>query len=218
LRFENSLGDTVEAIESAITRCDDFTPLWHTLQKPWVESRVQMFLTQGASNDTPWAPRSYSERRYYMPRKRAALKQKPLAARGLNRFTRTPSSRVAGEKERLFPGMTDPSHRDFVWDPQHASLTMGVRTPWATALDVGGTSVFDSRRHGREVSVVHPARPLIRFGPVFVEDVRGGIAALAVSANAGPVGPRGGRGPVRAGGRVGLSTDEVMGRLMSGLR
>ena len=42
ITITDNLGNVIERIESAITQCSDFTPLWASLREPWEDSRRDM--------------------------------------------------------------------------------------------------------------------------------------------------------------------------------
>jgi hypothetical protein len=54
ITITDNLGNVIERIESAITECSDFRPLWETLRRPWEDSRETMYDTQGKSTGSPW--------------------------------------------------------------------------------------------------------------------------------------------------------------------
>jgi len=215
----DNYGKAIEAIEFAVGRLQNMDPIFGEkggeMCAAWAESRLSMYKSAGATTGSPWPRHTTQERRYYLPVKRAALRRRALPSNNLLRFSPSPSW-SARPGERLFPGLTDPAHKDFVYrrpDPQ--TLVVGTLTPWAADIDAGRgewrpgtyrgrTKDGKSKRVRERISTVSrvvraPARHLIRFGAPFTEWFRNHCVRVAIQLG---------------GAKVGLSTQEVMERIM----
>ena len=103
ITITDNLGNVIERIESAITGCSDFTPLWASLRRPWEESRETMYETQGRSTGSPWLGYEQTdEAEWYVWWKAAVTDQVIESPEDLNhlilRWTKN---------ERLYPSLTN---------------------------------------------------------------------------------------------------------------
>lgn len=196
IEITNSLGVVVERIESAITRCSDFTPMWAALREPWERSRRVMYQTLGRSNNTPWPKvEDTDEAEHYVWYKAAMLDLRIERPSDLNRLI----LRWIGN-ERLYPSLTNTRSRFAIWQPEPLVLAMGTRAPGARNNDegIGRAPGFMG---GHEI----PRRPLLTFGPAFTKDTGKALGDLAGSISRA----LGDKSRVRAG----LTTGSVMARL-----
>lgn len=212
VELTDAYGKTIEAIEGAAQRLEDMNPVFGERGGPlcqaWAKSRLEMYQTKGASTGDPWPDHTRDERKYYLPTKRAALGRYRLPSNNLLRFSPNQSWAPA-RGERLFPGLTQPTHREFIYRrPDAVTVQMGTSVPWARTIDagtghwVGGryrgkTRDGKSKRSTQRHVVRAPARKLIRFGEPFVEAFR-----LIFRKEV-----------VKVGGKIGLSTQEVFDRI-----
>jgi hypothetical protein len=196
IEITNSLGEVVERIESAITQCSDFTPMWTALREPWERSRRIMYQTLGRSNNTPWPKvEDTDEAEWYVWYKAAVLDLRIERPSDLNRLI----LRWIGD-ERLYPSVTNTRHRLAIWRPEPLALAMGTRAPGARNNDqgIGKAPEFMG---GHEI----PRRSLLTFGPAFAKDTGKALGNLAGDISRA----LGDRSRVRAG----LTTASVMARL-----
>lgn len=161
ITITNTLGEVVEQLESAITRCTDFAPLWADLRGPWEHSRRVMYETLGASTGAPWPTYDETgERDWYVWWKAAVLERTIQRPSDLNdlilRWSPT---------ERLYPSLTNTRHPWAIWRPRPLDLTMGTRVWYASRHDEGQGRA-PAKLGGEPV----PKRPLLRFGLAFVRD------------------------------------------------
>lgn len=195
----DSLGNIVESMESAITRCNDFGPMWADLRRPWEQSRLDMFRTNGRSIGHPWVGYDEtSEADWYVWWKAGVLGIAIRSAADLNRLLlRWPTA-----NERMFPSLTDTRSRFAVWRPEPLSLTMGSRLGY-----VGDTDAGTSRNAPREMGGAPvPRRRLLAFGSEFVKET-----GLAVGVQAARVTKA--IDAKKAKIRAGLTTRQVLARL-----
>jgi hypothetical protein len=162
LEITDNLGNVIERIESAITMCSDFSPMWAALREPWEESRRDMYRTQGRSTGKPWPGyEDTDEAEWYVWYKAAVCGRVIQSPRDLNdlilRWT---------QSERLYPSLTDTRSRFAVWKAEPLSLTMGTRAPGA-AKNNDGTGKAPRRMGGHAI----PERKLLAFGRQFTKVV-----------------------------------------------
>lgn len=211
LKLTDEYGKTLEAIEGAAQRLENMDPVFGDkggdLCRAWADSRREMYQTKGRSTGAPWPGYTMAERRYYLPVKRAALGRGKLPDNTLLRFS--PSSSWSPMRgERLYPGLTDMRHREFVYRrPNDMTVEMGTLVPWAKDVNDGtgewvsgtfrGKSIFGRTKRGKRHVVRAPARRLVRFGEPFIEAFRKLFQAAVV----------------KVGGRAGMTTAEVFDRI-----
>ena len=196
IEITNSLGEVVERIESAITSCSDFTPMWADVREPWERSRRIMYQTLGRSNGTPWPTvEETGEVDHYIWYKAAMLDLDIRDPREMNRLI----LRWIGD-ERLYPSLTNTRHRLAIWQPRPLELSMGSRAPGARNNDQGIGKAPRSMG-GHDI----PKRPLLTFGRGFTMFV-----GKALGDQAGRISQAMGDGSrIRAG----LTTSQVLSRL-----
>ena len=182
------------------------------LCKAWADSRLEMYRTKGKSTGASWPGYTAQEVRYYLPFKKAALGRARLPDNTLLRFSPTSSWAVA-PGERLYPGLTNPKHAEFVYRrPDSMTVEMGTNVPWAKDINDGtgqyvsgtfrGKTGLGKTRRGRQHIVKAPPRRLLRFGEPFIEAFRRIFQAAVV----------------KVGGRAGLTTAEVFDLINPGAR
>jgi hypothetical protein len=196
ITITDNLGNVIERIESAITECSDFRPLWDTLRRPWEDSRETMYDTQGKSTGSPWLGyEETDESEWYVWWKAAVTDQVIESPEDLNhlllRWT---------QNERLYPSLTNTRSRFAIWKEEPLALTMGTRAPGA-AQNNDGTGRAPRRMGGHDI----PKRLLLSFGRQFTQAVaaRQSDFAGAISRSLGD------QGRVRSG----LTTSQVLARL-----
>ena len=162
ITITDNLGNVIERIESAITQCSDFTPLWSALRKPWEDSRRDMYLSQGRSTGTPWLGyEDTDEADWYVWWKAAVTDQVIESPSDLNdlllRWT---------QNERLYPSLTNTRSRFAIWREEPLALSMGTRAPGA-ANNNDGKGRAPRRMGGHDI----PRRALLSFGRIFTRQI-----------------------------------------------
>lgn len=201
LTVEDSFGQLIERIDSAIVGCDDFTPFWEMLRTPWERSRKRMYDTQGRYTDTPWPTYDQTdERRFYVWWKAGVTGIDINSPSELNRLVLRWT-----KNERLYPSIVNTRDSRAIWRPEPNSLTIGSRAQGA-AQNNGGLGKAPLFMGGHDI----PTRPLFSFGRAFTQEV-----GQIQSAFAGEVSRRLGDG---SRVRSGLTTNQVRGRMLGGAR
>ena len=197
ITITDNLGNVIERIESAITQCSDFTPLWSALREPWEDSRRDMYLSQGRSTGTPWLGyEDTDEAEWYVWWKAAVTDQVIQSPSDLNdlllRWT---------QNERLYPSLTNTRSRFAIWREEPLALSMGTRAPGA-ANNNDGKGRAPRRMGGHDI----PRRALLSFGRIFTREI-----AAKQSDFAGIISKSlGDDSKVRSG----LTTSQVVSRMM----
>lgn len=198
IKMTHSTGQGVKVIEVAIRNAGNWDTFWGKKDDPqgvandWAESRIDMFLSQGASTGTRWPDYNKMERKYYVPVKRYVLgnQKQPKVAKmpkgSVLRYTNAPQSRTPSTspvKEKLFPAMTVQSDPYFVYDhkPGTTLVEVGTSLPYAWNHDqgIGGWTRTWGKKKKKSVTVLTPARALTRFGNKFISDLRNRLGQAA---------------------------------------
>ena len=189
----NNAGQGVRMLEVAMRNAGDWSPFWGQktdadgVSNDWAESRIDMFLSQGASTGRRWADYNKLERKYYVPVKTAVLGG-PMSQGSVLRWTLSPQSRSAG-RERLFPSMCVKSNGNYVYTVQGNVVTLGTSLSYASNHNdgTGGWTRTWGKKNKKSVTVLTPKRPLTRFGDPFIAKLRDRLGKTA-SAMGGKVG------------------------------
>lgn len=197
IEITDDLGNVIERIESAITMCTDFRPLWGMLREPWEDSRRDMYLSQGRTTGSPWLGyEETDEAEWYVWWKAAITDQVIRDPSDLNdlllRWT---------QNERLYPSLVNTRSRFAIWSEEPLALTMGTRAPGAKQNN-SGTGRAPRRMGGHDI----PRRVLLSFGRAFTREVgaRQSDFAGMISRSLGD----------QSRVRSGLTTSQVMSRMM----
>jgi hypothetical protein len=214
----NNAGAGVRVLETAIRNAGDWTAFWQDrnggVSEDWRESRIDMFLSQGASTGRRWADYNRMEKRYYVPVKSWVLGGVKMTKGSVLRYTTTPQSRSPGSggkaKERLFPAMTVASNANYVYtvDRSKNTVELGTNLPYAWNHDqgIGGWTRTWGRANKKTVTVLTPRRPLTLFGDTFISDLRHrlGVAASNMQGKVGITDATYAANFKLNGGRIGL--------------
>jgi hypothetical protein len=198
ITIRDNLGNIVEAMESAITACSDFRPMWADLRRPWEVSRLRMFHTAGRSIGHPWPGYEDTfEADWYVWWKAGVLDIDIQTPADMDRLLlRWPTA-----NERMFPSLVDTRSQWSVWRAGELSLEMGSKLAY-----VGQTDAGSARRAPREMGGhIVPRRRLLSFGRQFVADT-----GKAMGVQAGRIANAVGDG-VRI--RSGFTSSQVLARL-----
>jgi len=156
-----------------------------------------MFVSQGRSTGTPWPDYTKQERKYYVPVKKAVTGLPQVTKAHLLRWDGTGPEPSA--KERLFPAMSQTSHREFIYRVAGNEATMGTSVPYARKHNLG-IGVYNRRWRTKKgvkvIAVPTPKRPLLEFGRPFTNSVRDELKAVAI----------------KSGGKVGITSQELRDR------
>lgn len=197
----DNMGQLIERIDSAIVGCEDFTPFWAMMRRPWEISRRRMYDTQGKYTDTPWPTYDQTdEKRFYVWWKAGVLDIDIDSASDLNRLVLRWT-----RNERLYPSIVDTRNKHAIWRPEPKSLTIGSTAPGA-AQNNGGIGNAPEFMGGHPI----PTRPLFSFGRAFTQEV-----GQLQSAFAGQVSRQLGDG---SRVRSGLTTNQALARMLGGIR
>ena len=188
IKMTNNANDGVKVLEVAIRNAGDWSAFWGTktdsngVSADWAESRIDMFLSQGASTGPKWANYNALEKKYYVPVKRWALGGGPMQQGSVLRWSKTPQSRTAG-RERLFPSMCVQSNADYVYNVQGNIVTLGTNLSYASNHDngTGGWTRKFGKKKSKSVTVLTPKRPLTRFGDPFIGKLRDRLGKTAAA-------------------------------------
>ena len=195
----NNAGQGVRMLEVAMRNAGDWSTFWGQkadadgVSNDWAESRIDMFLSQGASTGRRWADYNKLERKYYVPVKTWVLGGVKMTKGSVLRYTTTPQSRSPGGggkvKERLFPAMTVQSNANYVYTVQGNVVTLGTSLSYASNHNdgTGGWTRTWGKKKKKSVTVLTPKRPLTRFGDPFIAKLRDRLGKTA-SAMGGKVG------------------------------
>jgi len=200
----NNAGEGARVLETAIRNAGDWSSFWQDrnggVSEDWRESRIDMFLSQGASTGRRWADYNNMEKRYYVPVKTYVLGGVKMTKGSVLRYTTTPQSRSPGRggkvKERLFPAMTVAQDANYVYsvDKNSNKVEMGTSLSYAWNQDqgIGGWTRTWGKKNKKSVTVLTPRRPLTLFGDPFISKLR----------------ERLGRAAANMGGKVGITDAE----------
>lgn len=213
IKMTNNANDGVKMLEVAIRNAGDWSVFWGNkndadgVSNDWAESRIDMFLSQGASTGPRWANYNALEKKYYVPVKRAVLGGGPMSQGSVLRWTVTPQSRSAG-RERLFPSMCVKTNADYVYTKQGNMVTLGTNLSYASNHNdgTGGWTRTWGKKKKKSVTVLTPKRPLTRFGDPFIAKLRDrlGKTASAMGGKVGIVDAQYAANFKLNGGRIGL--------------
>lgn len=213
IKMTNNANDGVKMLEVAIRNAGNWSAFWGQktdadgVSNDWANSRIDMFLSQGASTGPRWANYNALEKKYYVPVKRAVLGGGPMSQGSVLRWTVTPQSRSAG-RERLFPSMCVQSNADYVYTVQGNKVTLGTNLSYASNHDngTGGWTRTWGKKKKKSVTVLTPKRPLTRFGDPFIAKLRDrlGKTASAMGGKVGIVDAQYAANFKLNGGRIGL--------------
>ena len=213
IKMTNNANDGVKMLEVAIRNAGDWSVFWGNkndadgVSNDWANSRIDMFLSQGASTGPRWANYNALEKKYYVPVKRAVLGGGPMSQGSVLRWTVTPQSRSAG-RERLFPSMCVQTNADYVYTVQGNIVTLGTNLSYASNHDngTGGWTRTWGKKNKKSVTVLTPKRPLTRFGDPFIAKLRDrlGKTASAMGGKVGIVDAQYAANFKLNGGRIGL--------------
>ena len=213
IKMTNNANDGVKMLEVAIRNAGNWSAFWGNkndadgVSNDWANSRIDMFLSQGASTGPRWANYNALEKKYYVPVKRAILGGGPMSQGSVLRWTVTPQSRSAG-RERLFPSMCVQSNADYVYTVQGNKVTLGTNLSYASNHNdgTGGWTRTWGKKKKKSVTVLTPKRPLTRFGDPFIAKLRDrlGKTASAMGGKVGIVDAQYAANFKLNGGRIGL--------------
>ena len=215
VKMTNHSGDGAKVLEVAMRNAGDWSSFWGNdrgeVSKAWANSRIDMFLSQGASTGARWPGYNALEKRYYVPVKSWLLGGGKMSQGSVLRYTRTPQSRGAATspvKERLFPAMCVPGAPHYVYTVKGNIVELGTDLPYAWNHDqgIGGWTRKWKGKHARTVTILTPRRPLTRFGEPFIETLRN-MLGMAASNMGGKVGVTDGQYAANFklnGGKIGL--------------
>ena len=220
IQMMNNAGEGVRMLEVAMRNAGDWSTFWGQktdadgVSNDWAESRIDMFLTQGASTGRRWADYNKLERKYYVPVKTWVLGGVKMTNGSVLRYTTTPQSRSPGGggkvKERLFPAMTVKSDANYVYSVDKSSnrVEMGTSLSYAWNHDqgIGGYTRKWGKKNKTTVTVLTPRRPLTLFGDPFIEKLRNrlGVAASNIGGKVGITDATYAANFKLNGGRIGL--------------
>jgi hypothetical protein len=194
-------GKAVTTLEACLRGAGDWSPFWAGKDGPiaeaWANSRRAMFLTQGRSTGTPWPDYTKLERKYYVPVKKAVTGLSAVTKASLLRWDGTGPEPSA--KERLFPAMSQTSHREFIYRVDGNVATMGTSVPYARNHNLGLGQYnrrWRTKRGVKVIAVPTPKRPLLEFGRPFIFAVRDELKRIAIM----------------SGGKVGVTSQELRDR------
>ena len=212
IKMTNNAHDGVKMLEVAIRNAGDWSAFWGQktdadgVSNDWAESRIDMFLSQGASTGPRWVNYNAMEKKYYVPVKRAVLGG-PMSQGSVLRWTLSPQSRSAG-RERLFPSMCVQTNGNYVYTVQGNVVTLGTSLSYASNHDngTGGWTRTWGKKKKKSVTVLTPKRPLTRFGDPFIAKLRDrlGKTASAMGGKVGIVDAQYAANFKLNGGRIGL--------------
>ena len=212
IKMTNNAHDGVKMLEVAIRNAGDWSAFWGQktdadgVSNDWAESRIDMFLSQGASTGRRWADYNKLERKYYVPVKTWVLGGVKMTKGSVLRYT-TPQSRSAG-RERLFPSMCVKSNGNYVYTVQGNVVTLGTNLSYASNHNdgTGGWTRTWGKKNKKSVTVLTPKRPLTRFGDPFIGKLRDrlGKTASAMGGKVGIVDAQYAANFKLNGGRIGL--------------
>jgi hypothetical protein len=213
IKMTNNANDGVKMLEVAIRNAGNWSAFWGQktdadgVSNDWANSRIDMFLSQGASTGPRWVNYNALEKKYYVPVKRAILGGGPMSQGSVLRWTVTPQSRSAG-RERLFPSMCVQSNADYVYTVQGNKVTLGTNLSYASNHDngTGGWTRTWGKKKKKSVTVLTPKRPLTRCGDPFIAKLRDrlGKTASAMGGKVGIVDAQYAANFKLNGGRIGL--------------
>jgi len=212
IKMTNNANDGVKVLEVAIRNAGDWSVFWGTktdsngVSNDWANSRIDMFLSQGASTGPRWPNYNALEKKYYVPVKRWVLGGGPMQQGSVLRWSATPQSRSAG-RERLFPSMCVQSNAQFIYTVQGNMVTMGTGLSYASNHDQGTGSWTRKFGKTKRVTIPTPKRPLTRFGDPFIAKLRDrlGKTAAAMGGKVGIVDAQYAANFKLNGGRIGLA-------------
>jgi len=212
IKMTNNANDGVRVLEVAIRNAGDWSVFWGTktdsngVSNDWANSRIDMFLSQGASTGARWPNYNALEKKYYVPVKRWALGGGPMQQGSVLRWSATPQSRSAG-RERLFPSMCVQSNAQFIYTVQGNMVTMGTGLSYASNHDQGTGSWTRKFGKTKRVTIPTPKRPLTRFGDPFIAKLRDrlGKTAAAMGGKVGIVDAQYAANFKLNGGKIGLA-------------
>lgn len=198
ITITDNLGNIVEAMESAITQCMDYRPMWADLRRPWEVSRMRMFHTHGRSIGHPWPGyEDTDEADWYVWWKAGVLDMTIDTPADMDRLLlRWPTA-----NERMYPSLVDTRSRWSVWQAKELSLEMGSKLAYVGETDAGGARRAPREMGGHTV----PRRRLLVFGREFVMHTGKamGVQAARVAKSVGD--------GIRV--RSGFTTSQVLARL-----
>lgn len=165
-----SLGKSADGVEEAlafaVTAVKDFRPLWRRLRQPWYDSRKEMYRTRGRSTGTPWiSPLVSHERFIYIWAKASMTGLEPDEDQVLRWF-----GPKTGGRERLYPSLTDPRHRETLFVVRTKMMMAGTKVPHARRIN-DGTGEPGPAWFPRAWRVPPIARRLVTAGQRFTADV-----------------------------------------------
>lgn len=214
IKMTNNANDGVKMLEVAIRNAGDWSVFWggktdsNGVSNDWAESRIDMFLSQGASTGPRWTNYNALEKKYYVPVKRAVLGGGPMSQGSVLRWTLSPQSRSAG-RERLFPSMCVQSNGNYVYTVQGNIVTLGTSLSYASNHNdgTGGWTRTWGKNKSKSVTVLTPKRPLTRFGDPFIAKLRDrlGKTAAAMGGKVGITDSQYAANFKLNGGRIGLT-------------
>jgi hypothetical protein len=192
IKMTNDANQGVKVLEVAIRNAGDWSVFWGTktdsngVSNDWANSRIDMFLTQGASTGARWPSYNALEKKYYVPVKRWLLGGGPMEQGSVLRYSNTPRSRSAASspvRERLFPGMCVQADADYVYNVQGNIVTLGTNVSYASNHDqgTGGWTRTWGKKNKKTVTVLTPKRPLTRFGDPFIAKLRDRLGKTAAA-------------------------------------
>lgn len=198
---DNATGAIIEAVDVAILKCEDFTPVWKRWRPEWYASRRQQRRTSGRSTGAPWVQyHRTTERERYMHFKGSitgrALGLDPEQYRS-RQFLHSLRPLTWPGKERLLPSLENPLHPDAIWISTEKKLTLGTRVPYARKHELG-IGRAPAHLGGHRI----PKRPMLRIGTYALRTLND-----AVSDYAAEIATELGRT------RVGYTSDQVRRRL-----
>lgn len=210
IKMTNNANDGVKMLEVAIRNAGDWSAFWggkndaDGVSNDWANSRIDMFLSQGASTGPRWASYNALEKKYYVPVKRAVLGG-AMSQGSVLRWTLTPQSRSAG-RERLFPSMCVQTNANYIYAVQGNTVTLGTGLSYASNHDTGTGGWTRKFGKTKSVTVLTPKRPLTRFGDPFIAKLRDrlGKTAAAMGGKVGIVDAQYAANFKLNGGRIGL--------------
>jgi hypothetical protein len=218
IKMTNNANGGVKVLEVAIRNAGDWSAFWGKerdtdgVSNDWANSRINMFLSQGASTGARWPSYNALEKKYYVPVKRWVLGGGPMQQGSVLRYTTTPQSRSPGKgtkvDERLFPSMCVQSNADYVYTVQGNIVTLGTNLSYASNHDngTGGWTRKFGKKKTKSVTVLTPKRPLTRFGDPFIAKLRDrlGKTAAAMGGKVGIVDAQYAANFKLNGGKIGL--------------
>lgn len=158
--IRTGIGEAANRLELFVAGLDDWSvrppdggqTYWEAAREVWHWSRLQMYATQNASEGDVWPQYDATgEADRYVVIKAKIL---GLSADAVRRTVlRWPGV------DRLFGGLTSPSHPDAVFLPSPRSAEYGTNTPWAGSND-RGEGLAPAGLGGHPI----PRRPLAQVG------------------------------------------------------